>query len=62
MAPCLFVRIDKMGAINSLYSNSVGVLVGMTGGGSLMAPSLVVPFGFHPATALGQTKTAKLAA
>ncbi len=47
-----------MSSINPLYILSgalVGVLVGLTGvgGGSLMAPILVLLFGFHPVTAVG---------
>src|ERR1700737_2833583 len=52
------MRIPSMDFIDPLYSISgfgVGVLVGMTGvgGGSLMAPLLILLFGIHPATAVG---------
>ena len=44
--------------IDLLYSITgfaIGLLVGMTGlgGGSLLTPLLILPFGLHPATAVG---------
>ena len=51
----LRVMIHPVDLVYSISGFSVGVLMGITGvgGGSLMTPLLIIPFGVHPATAVG---------